>query len=438
MKTPWAHISWVFLDRIFRMAAGLAVGIWLARYLGPTQYGLLSYVLVFPLMLSALASLGINTLLATEIPLSQSPADTNRLVQTAVLLKLTGGLLAFLLVNAANSWLHRTDTHLLVLITLSACMLPVQCFDAVDVYFQTVQKVWYSVLPKLGAFLLATIARLIGLNAQFGLTYFILVSLLELAVGCAVAYLVYLRHQRLPLLQIVANWSVARRLLRGAWPLMLTEFFIFAYIRLDQIMIENLAGSKELGRYSAALRLSEAWYFIAAALSTALYPSILALRLSDYAAYIRRYQSMLNGLAGLGLCIGIVVSLLAGPLTQLLYGNQYAGVDTILQIHIWTGLFVFMGVGSNNWFVTEQLQTFLMKRTLIGAIVNVLLNLLLMPTYGAVGASVATLLAYSSATYVSNGLFIRTRKIFRLQTNALLFVPRWIGHMALKRSIQNR
>ena len=410
---------------MFRLAAGLLVSVWLARYLGPAQYGLLSYAYVFPLIVSALTSLGLNTLLTSEIPLSTAPGQTNRLVQTAVLLKLIGGLLSFSLIMIPNYYLHYTDSRLFVLVALSAAMLPVQCFDAADVYFQSIGQVQYSVMPKLGAFGLATVARFVGLTNKFDLAYFVLVSLIELFAGCLMVYLLYLRHQKLPLFRIDVDRLLARRLLKLAWPLMLAEFCIFVYMRLDQIMIERMAGSAELGRYSAALRISEAWYFAAGALTASLYPGIIALRSIDYATYLQRYQSLLNLLAGIALGVGVSITLLAGPLTSLLYGSRFAGVDSILRIHIWTGVFIFIGVGSNNWFVVENQQRILLWRTFFGAVINVLLNLVLIPQYGAMGASLATLIAQVGAAYLSNAFSAKTQEVFGLQTRALLFIPRW-------------
>lgn len=421
------NAGWMFFDKIFRMATGLLVGIWLARYLGPAQFGLLNYVYIFPLMLSALVSLGINTLLSSEIPTAASLEEADRLLLTSIMLKVTAGMLAFGLIMGANFYMHHRMPQLLFLITISASGLLFQGFDAVDIYFQSIRKVHYSIIPKIIAFALATLVRLYGLINGLGLSFFVFIAAVELATGYVVIYFLYIQQR-----QVLTPWfsfskRTAQKLLRASWPIMMAEFFIFMYMRLDQVMITRLAGNSELGKYSAALRISEAWYFVAAALTASFYPAIIALRLPDYRAYLYRYQSLLNLLVTLGLGIGLVFSILSEPLTQLLYGKQYAGVDTILSIHIWTGVFVFLGVGSNNWFIVEHLQTFLLGRTVIGALVNLALNIVLIPKYGAVGASVATLIAQFVASYMTNGFYHRTREVFRLQTTAIFFVPTFLN-----------
>ncbi len=420
------NTGWMFFDRIFRMGTSLLVGIWLARYLGPEQFGVMNYAFVFPLVLSALVSLGINTVLTSEIPVKIATPEVDQLVLTSVILKVTTGFLAFLLILLANHQLHQQDPRLMALVSISAATLIFQGFDTVDIYFQSIRKVYYSIIPKVLAFGLGTLARLYGLTNELPVIYFVKVTVVELAVGYLSIYLIYTNHRRLSFFRFPLDRNMAVRLLRLSWPLMLAEFFIFMYMRLDQVMIEHLASSTELGKYSAALRLSETWYFVAGALTASFYPSIITLRIQNYQAYLERYQSLLNLLAGLGMLISIIISLWAEPISNLIYGSQYSGVGLILSIHIWTGLFVFLAVGSNNWFVVENLQTFLMGRTIAGALINVLLNLILIPRYGAVGASIATLIAQISAAYLTNGLYRRTQEVFQLQTNALFFIPRWL------------
>jgi O-antigen/teichoic acid export membrane protein len=421
------NAGWMFFDKIFRMVTSLLVGVWLARYLGPDQFGLLNYAYIFPLTLAALVSLGINTLLVSEIPTSTDVIETDRLVLTSVTLKITAGLIAFGLIIGANFYLHQKSPQLLGLVSISASALLFQGFDAVDIYFQSIRKVQYSIIPKVVAFILATLARLYGLTHGLSLYFFVTVMVCELAVGYLTIYLLYIRHRPQPSLRFSFHSKTALKLLSAAWPLMLAEFFIFVYMRLDQIMLNNLATSGELGKYSAALRISEAWYFVAGALTASFYPGIIALRSTNYVAYLHRYQSLLNLLTALGFGIGVTFTILAEPLTQLLYGSQYVGVGTILSIHIWTGIFIFLAVGSNNWFVVEGLQRFLLGRTIAGALINVVLNIALIPKYGAIGASIATLIAQFCAAYLTNGFYAKTKEVFQLQTNALFFIPRFVA-----------
>ncbi|SFD55771.1 flippase [Spirosoma endophyticum] len=419
------NVGWLFFDKIFRMATGMIVGIWLARYLGPSEYGLLNYVNVFPLILAPLASLGVNNILVSEIPI-QNVEAVDRLVRTTVSLKFLSGLISFFLILIACNIIHASNQQLILLISISSLGLIVQCFDAVDVYFQSIQKIHYSIIPKVISFSLTTAVRIYGLTAHYHLSFFIAISICDILISYLTIYWIYLTQHGHSIFSFLFDKAIVQRLIQLAWPLMLAEFFIFIYMRIDQLMLKYLADSHELGRYSAALRLSEVWYFVAGAITMSFYPSIIALRAHDYNGYLNRYQKLLNILAVCGITIGIVFSILANGITSMLYGPEYEGVGPILSIHIWTGLFVFIAVGTNNWFIVENMQRFLLGRTIMGAVVNAGLNLFLIPLYGAIGASVATLLAQLCAAYLTNGLYSRTKEVFELQSNALLFVPRFL------------
>ncbi|GAB2520407.1 hypothetical protein GCM10027085_07880 [Spirosoma aerophilum] len=298
-----------------------------------------------------------------------------------------------------------------------------QCFDALDIYFQSIQKVHYSIIPKVTSFILASCVRVYGLTEHYNVTFFIVVTIIEISISYIIIYLIYLIQSKEFTPKVVFDKKIVQGLIKLSWPLMLSEFFIFIYMRIDQLMLKYLTTPDELGRYSAALRLSEVWYFVAAVVTASIYPSIIVLRAHDYKSYLNRYQKLLNLLAVGGVVIGLVFSILSNQITTLIYGQKYDGIGHILSVHIWTGLFVFLGVGINNWFVVENMQRFLLWRTIIGALFNATLNYFLIPSYGAIGASVATLLAQIIASYLTNGIYSKTKEVFQLQTRALLYLP---------------
>ncbi|MDR6195963.1 flippase [Siphonobacter sp. SORGH_AS_0500] len=411
-------VGWIFFDRIFRMAAGMVIGVWLARYLGPEQFGQLNYAMVFPAILLPLASLGLTSVVVTEL-INPKTASRQELLGTAFVLKLLAGLVAYLLVGVAAYYFCKELT-LVYMILFSASTLVFQSSDVIDLFFQAEVQARRSVLAKFIAFILSTLLRTYLLVSQANLIVFSALIFLEALLGALFLLFFYSRYRSESLLQWRFDLSLAKHLLLMSWPLIVNEFFIFIYMRADQFMIESLADSAELGRYSAALRLSEVWYFIATALVSSFYPSILQLKNSDEAAFHRGYQQLLTLLAFISISISVGTCFFADTLVNLLFGNQYEGVAQILIVHIWAGVFVFLGVGTSNWFILYGHQRFMLYKTLIGALVNVILNLVLIPTYGAVGASVATLIAYMLSAYLLNYFSVPVRLIFRMQTLAIV------------------
>jgi PST family polysaccharide transporter len=105
----------------------------------------------------------------------------------------------------------------------------------------------------------------------------------------------------------------------------------------------------------------------------------------------------------------------------VLYGKSYLAAGSILAIHIWASVFVFIGVGQGPWNITEGLIKLSLQRTLAGAIMNIALNIILIPRYGGIGAAIATVVSYATSAFFMNAFDKRTKKIYNIQMKALLF-----------------
>ena len=214
----------------------------------------------------------------------------------------------------------------------------------------------------------------------------------------ALGLLFIFKRKQLHLHTWTFNWARAKSLIQQSWPLILTAVMISIYMKIDQVMLKS-AGSKIVGIYSAAARISESWYFIPVAIVTSVFPAIIHARKTDIERYHKRLQNLYDLLVVISLPVAILVSIFADQIIHLLYGNPYQGAGILLSIHIWSGIFVFLGSASSQFLLAEGFTLISFLRTAFGALVNVLLNLWLIPIYGALGASIATLIAYASATF---------------------------------------
>jgi O-antigen/teichoic acid export membrane protein len=414
-----ANAGWVFFDRIFRIATALLVGVWSARYLGPSQFGLLSFANVFPTVLTSLAGLGLANILITEIVRKGEYAE-NQLLGTAFILRLIAGSVSLFIIAVAIRFLYSDQPVLQAMILFTSSVLVCQSVDVIDLHFQSRVKSRLSVVAKSIAFVLSTLLRVYFLANHFSLLAFSSVVFVEAAFSALILVLIYNREEGQHVLQWRFNRVLAARLLKLAWPIMIADFFIFLYMRSDQYMLKELASDLELGKYTAALRLSEVWYFIATALTSSFYPTIVKLKTQDEEAFQRAFRKLLGLLTIISLAISVFISFSAPFLVQLLYGQQYAGADQILIIHIWSSVFVFTGVGSSYWFILHDQQRIVLLKTIGGAIVNILLNIVLIPDYGAIGSSVATLLAYMMSSYLMNYVIKEARPVFYIQSLAFV------------------
>jgi O-antigen/teichoic acid export membrane protein len=300
------------------------------------------------------------------------------------------------------------DESLAILIAFCGLAALFKSFNIIDSYFQSRVQSKYVVHVQNICLLISAGVKILLILLKLPVIYFALALALDalfLAIG-----LVFIYHRKASQKIILWQFNIgrAKSLFRQSWPLILSAVMVSLYMQIDLVMLKT-KGSEAVGIYSAAARISEAWFFIPVAIVTSVFPAIIHARKTDLPRYNKRLQNLYDLLVGLSLPVALVISVGANTIITILYGNQYNGAGLMLAIHIWSGIFVFLGSASSQYLLAEGYTVISFKRTAIGAIVNILLNIWLIPLYSGVGASIATLIAYFVATF-SILLFPQSRR----------------------------
>jgi PST family polysaccharide transporter len=211
----------------------------------------------------------------------------------------------------------------------------------------------------------------------------------------------------------------AKSLLRDSWPLILAAIAVTIYMRIDQIMLGHMVGNEAVGIYTAAVRISEVWYVIPLAIAASVFPSILEARKKNGDLYKQRLQKLYDLMVLLTLAVALPMTFLSDWIVVLLFGQAYSAAGTVLSIHIWATLFVFLGVASEKWFLAENRQILSFQRTLLGALVNIGLNIILIPKFGIIGAALTTVFSYAIAAMLADVIQKETRPMFAMKVRSL-------------------
>lgn len=431
------NTSWLFGEKILRMIVGLFVGIWVARYLGPEQFGLFSYAQSFVGLFTAIATLGLDGIVVRELVKDESRRD--ELMATAFWLKLMGALVVLLILAVAVNFTSN-DMHTNVLVFIIASATVFQSFNVVDMYFQSKVMGKYIVYANVINLLLSSIVKIILILNEAPLIAFAWVILFDsfvLACGFIYFYIrnrhceqsetihkntVILNKAKQSILALTFNKSTAVALLKDSWPLILSGIVVSIYMKIDQVMIMEMMDAEAVGQYAAAVRISEAWYFIPMVIASSLFPAIINAKRQSEELYYARLQKLYDLMVWMAIAIALPMTFLSDWLVNLLYGEQYNQSGSVLMIHIWTGVFVFLGVASGKWFIAENLQMLSFWRTFYGMTINVILNFLLIPKYGVQGAAIATLVSQVVATYLSDLFNQKTKTMFFMKTKSLIIL----------------
>jgi O-antigen/teichoic acid export membrane protein len=384
-----ASAGWLTASQVTRLAVGLLVGLYVARYLGPESFGLLNYAISFALLFGALAQLGLADIVVRDLV-----ADPGRGADTlgsAFALRLASGTLAAGLAAAA-AWGTQADPATRLMVLIVAAGLFFEALDVSTLWFRSRVLARPAVLAGLVALGAASCLRVSFVLLEKPVIWFAWPVLFDAALRTGLVFAFYLRHRAgPPLVQWRPNPRRLQELLVQSWPLALSGGLFMIQLRIDQVMLGAMVDSREVGWYAAAVRLSDIWRFIPFAVATTVFPAIVRARATSRQLYDRRMQAFYDFMLWLAVAIALPATLLAEPLVGLLYGDAYGPSADVLQIHIWALVLSYPGTVTRRWMVVEGFGKLALRLAVLAVTTNVALNLLLIPAYGATGAAWATL-----------------------------------------------
>ncbi len=402
------------------MIAGLLVGIWVARYLGPKQFGVFSYVLAFTSIFAGIAKMGLDNIVVRDLILDSDNRDVY--LGTAFWLKVIGAIVAFVVVVFATSFTSNdTTTNFYICIVAGGMIF--QSFEVIDFYFQSKVLSKFISICKMAQLLFSSLIKIYLVLTGAGLVWFVLVSLFDqfsLAVSLGLSY----RTQKIGSFYRSFDKLIAWKLMKDSWPLILSALMAMIYMRIDQVMIKEMLGDQEVGIYSAAVRLSEVCYFLPVIITNSLFPAILSAKKVSEELYYARLQKLYTLMIWSAIVIAVPMSLLSNWLVELLYGEAYKAAGKVLMINIWAGVFVFLSAAFGKFLIAENLAIINTYRTVLGATLNILLNYPFIKIYGVTGAAFSTLISLAVVNIGYDIFDKRLHQQFKLKVNAL-FYPVW-------------
>lgn len=397
-KRYFRNTSWMFAEKLFKLVVGFGVGILVIRYLGPEKFGVLSYAQAFVGIFGAIATLGIDSVAVREFLRNEGKSGV--LLGTTLAIRLFG---AFVLIVCLGLLVPQISsdclTQKMILIIASASFF--QSFIVIDLFFQSQVLGRLSAIANLVGFFLSSLFKLALINFKASVEAFAFALIFEsLAVGAVLVYFL-LKKTKLRLHSLSLNWCLARSILKDSWPIVFSGMVISIYMKIDQIMIKEMLNSEILGQYAAAVRLSEAWYLIPGVVTASFFPAIMNAKKVSLDLYMSRLQKLYDLHFLIALLIGVPVIFFSEEVCYFLFGKGFELSGKILQIHMFGGFLVFMGVVRWTWMVAENLQFFDFFIHLTGAVSNVFFNWIFIKEFGVVGAAYGTLAAYTFSLFFS-------------------------------------
>ncbi len=402
------NTSWMFFGQVFSLVVAFFVGARIARYLGPENYGVLNYVLSFAGIFGTIASLGVDNILSREI--ISYPEKKDKLLGTGFGIKIFGGFLAFIL-STVFVLIFEQQALIRLLVILYSLVYILQAINVIGTFFQAEVKAKYNVKVQLWVTSISAVLKLLVMFLGGGVLWIFLIYIFDFIwqgigliwiykrIGFKISYWKY-------------DSSLAIKILKNSWPLMLTAAVSYIYFKIDQVMVGNMLGNREVGWYAAAVKIAEVSYFLPGIICASLFPAIVNAKKIGIDFYNRRLRNFYLLMAITPILINIPIMILARPIIIVLFGPDYSPSIEILKIYIWSSIGLFLGWAVQYHLTSENFIKTIFITNLLAMITNVVLNIFLIPRIGLYGAAFATLISYS---ILPLSVLVIKMKIFKKQ-----------------------
>ncbi|CAK3175473.1 Flippase [Vibrio crassostreae] len=407
-----SSIVWQLTEKILRIFSGLFIGIWIAKYLGTHLFGVYSYIQSFVGLFVALTTLGLDGVVVREITKNQ---NQNIYIGTALLLRLMGAVLLILTLSIVMYFYPHEYSSLMMLYSL---VFIIQAGLVFEYYFQS--RVQGNIIGKvkIASLSLGILLKVYVILTGGTLFDFITVLMIESGIVSFLLLMNYSKQESL--INLKVRFKCAVDLLKTSWPLIFSGFIMSVYMKIDQVMLYNMLSAEMNGIYASAVRISDSMNFIPVIICNVVFPLIIKLKSKSASKYRIATKSLHSLMLWGAVLLAGFFTIFSELIIRNTYGIDYIEAASVLSIYTWASIPVFLGVSSTIWILSENLQKYKLIMDVFGALLNIALNLYLIPKYGVVGAAYATLISYSLTLILVSSIFPQLRDNLKMMVASFL------------------
>ncbi len=380
------NASWIFVGRLFQMVLSLLTGIVTARYLGPSNYGLINYSASYIAFFSAICTLGLDSIIVNEV-IEHSESE-EEIVSTIVFLRVLAGAVNIAIVQGVVIFTNPNQEILYNVNLIQSLQLLFAAFNTYSYWLQSRLESKITSLVQSFAYFVVFIYKVGILITRKSVIWFAMSNTLDLIIIALILFAIYFKKGK----RFKLDLKLVKPLINKGKPFLFSAAMLVVYQQTDKLMLGKMLNTSAVGLYSAALRLCDIYAFIPVAIIDTLRPVIVSAKKKSNIQYDNRLIQAYGSLIWISLVCCSFVSMFSKLVMLLVYGESYTEASKTLTIAIWYTGFSYIGGINNIWLICENKQRYIAITTFVGALSNVLMNAILIPAWGINGAAFATLL----------------------------------------------
>jgi len=400
------NIGWLFFDKILRMGVGLLVGVWVARYLGPEQFGLFNFATAFVWLFGALAGMGLQGIVVRD--LVRNPSGKEDTLGTAAAMQFVGGLVAYALILVTIFWMRSGDALTILIVSILGSAMLFKGSDVVLYWFESQVQSKYAVWVQNSVFLIFATIKVALILRNASVVAFVWATVAE-AFAVSLLLIVALSLHGIRIQRLRINVLRAKFLFIESWPLLFSSLVLMVQARIDQIMLGQMVGDAEVGYYSAALRVIEVATISATILRSTFLPGMVAAKNKSDVLYLSKLEKIYKINALVAIVIALPLAILSPWIINMLFGEEYQSSGTLMQLMTVRLFFAHIGVARGIFLLNENLLRYSAFTMVVGTALNIVLNYYLIPCYSGFGATIASLFSFFITIFAIDYCYDKTR-----------------------------
>lgn len=416
------NAAWIIGCKILQSVLTLVITMLSARYLGPSNYGLINYAASIVTFMVPVMQLGFRSTLVQEF--IEAPEKEGQVLGTAVTLNIIASIACIVGILSFTSIVNRGETETIWVCVLYSVSLVFQATEMIQYWFQAKLLSKYTSMTMLASYLVVSAYKIFLLVREKNVYWFAMAYSIDYAIISGVLFAVY---RRVGGMRLSFSWELGKRMLRKSKYYILSGLMVAAFQQTDRVMLKLMIDNETTAYYSAAVSCAGLASFVYQAIIDSARPGILESKLRNQEEFENNLVRLYSAVIWLALAQCVVMTVFAELIVRIIYGADYLPAVDVLRVGVWFITFSYLGTVRNIWILAEGRQNLLLTINLSGAAANVLLNLVLIPGMGAVGAALASVLTQCFANFVMGFLLKPIRHNNKLMLRGL--DPRLLAEM---------
>ena len=409
------NAGWLIAGRIIHMILSFLIGLLTARYLGPSNYGLINYAAAYATFFTAFCTLGINSVIVKNF--IDHPEEEGETLGTTIILRLVSSFLSLITIVGFVSLIDKDEPVTVCVVALYCIGLVFQVFDTFNYWFQSKLLSKYYAAATLIAYILVSLYKVVLLITGKSVQWFAVSNSIDYLIIAFILFAFYKKNNG-PKLSFSIKKS--KELLSLSVSYILSGLMVAIYAATDKLMLKQMMDESTVGYYSLAVSISTIWTFVLSAVIDSMKPRIMELHNTDREEYLQMNRRMYAIVFYVSVIASLGITIIAPLFIKIVYGEAYLPAVTPLRIVVWYVAFSYLGVARDAWMVCEKMQKYLKYIYFFSVILNIVLNAILIPFIGASGAAVASLLTQISTVLVFPLLFKELRANVKMIASSII------------------